>query len=103
MKTTERKAIEYSDRFLNRTDDIFEWYCRYFGYQAGYETCEAEWLEKLKWNDVTQTLPEIKNEGYDVEVMYMDENKRSYNMHWAHIDNSNVAQVGWTHWRYRIE
>ena len=73
--------------------------------QAGYDICQKEYEEKLRWIPVEEKLPEIgervllKNEFYEY-VGFLSKNKKDFRALTVEISYSNEKISGVTHWRY---
>ena len=73
--------------------------------QAGYDICQKEYEEKLRWITVEEKLPEIgervllKNEFYEY-VGFLSKNKKDFRALTVEISYSNEKISGVTHWRY---
>ena len=74
-------------------------------FQNGYELCQKEYEEKLRWIPVEEELPEIgqrvllKNEFYEY-VGFLSKNKKDFRALTVEISDSNEKISGVTHWRF---
>ena len=71
----------------------------------GYELCQKEYEEKLRWIPVEEKLPEIgqrvllKNEFYEY-VGFLSKNEKDFRALTVEISHSNEKINGITHWRF---
>ena len=86
--------------YMHTDSDIYDMN----NFKSGYECCQKEYEEKLRWIPVEEKLPKIgervllKNEFYEY-VGFLSKNKKDFRALTVEISYSNEKIKGVTHWR----